>query len=107
MCCYIILQMLAVIAEMDMFTEEKSRSHLGVQIGQDNDVSLLEEVSVMDRLLTLPAGTQGVISHQNTARPLIHWNVRYNFWDALYNQLTKINSEVKYRICFHLIKLIN
>jgi hypothetical protein len=86
--------MLDIISDMDMFTEERSRLNLSLQMGQDNDVSLLEDMSVMDRLLVIPAGTQGVISHQNSAHPLIHWNVHYNFWDALYNQLSRINAEV-------------
>jgi hypothetical protein len=86
--------MLEVISEMDMYTEEKSRNFRSFLIGQDNDVSLTEDVSVMDKMLTLHAGTQGVLSHQNSAHPLVHWNVRYNFWDCLYNQLIKLNAEV-------------
>lgn len=86
--------MLEVISEMDMYTEEKSRNNRSFLVSQDNDVSLTEDVSVMDKMLTLHAGTQGVLSHQNSAHPLVHWNVRYNFWDALYNQLVKLNAEV-------------
>jgi hypothetical protein len=86
--------MLEVIAEMDMYTEERNQHSSSFQLVQDNDVSLIEDVSVMDKMLTLQAGTQGVISHKNSAHPLVHWNIKYNFWDALYNQLTKINSEV-------------
>lgn len=86
--------MLVAISKLDMYTEEKSRNIRSFLVGQDNDVSLTENVSVMDKMLTLHAGTQGVLSHQNSAHPLVHWNVRYNFWDALYNQLIKINAEV-------------
>ncbi|XP_059473322.1 uncharacterized protein LOC132195387 [Neocloeon triangulifer] len=88
-------QMLQIISEMDMFTEEKSLINLSVQLGQDNDISLMEDMSVMDKLLVIPAGTQGVVSHQNSSHPLVHWNIRFNFWDALYNQLVKINSELR------------
>jgi hypothetical protein len=86
--------MLEVISEMDLFTEEKSRNIRSFHVGQDNDVSLVEDIYVMDKMLTLHAGTQGVLSHQNSTHPLVHWNVRYNFWDALYNQLMKLNAEV-------------
>lgn len=86
--------MLLAISKLDMYTEEKSRNIRSFLVGQDNDVSLTENVSVMDKMLTLHAGTQGVLSHQNSTHPLVHWNVRYNFWDAIYNQLIKINAEV-------------
>jgi hypothetical protein len=92
--------MLEVISEMDMYTEEKSRNNRSFLVGQDNDVSLTEDVSVMDKMLTLHAGTQGVLSQQNSAHPLVHWNVRYNFWDALYNQLVKLNAEVLKQLNF-------
>lgn len=86
--------MLEVISEMDLFTEEKSKNTRSFNVGQENDVSLTEDIYIMDKMLIMNAGTQGVLSNQNTTRPLVHWNVRYNFWDALYNQLTKLNAEV-------------
>ncbi|XP_065332424.1 nucleoporin NUP188-like isoform X1 [Cloeon dipterum] len=99
-------EMLKIIADVDMYTEEKSVNSISVLLGQDNDVSLVDDMSVMDSLLTIPAGTQGVISHQNSPHPLVHWSIRYNFWDALYNQLIKINAELRRNQSFNLEKAL-